>query len=73
MPLKVNLAHHRLPRIRRATSCAGAGLLLEHEGLVDVAQAHALGDVVPEALVGGGGGRGHGGILAPAGMCWRGV
>jgi len=36
----------------------------EHQGLIDVAHAHPLGDGVPEALVGGGGVRGHGGILA---------
>jgi hypothetical protein len=30
----------------------------EHQGLVDGAHAHALGDGVPQALVGGGGGRG---------------
>jgi hypothetical protein len=41
--------------------------LHEHEGLVDVAHAHAFGDVVPEALVGGGGGRGHGVMVAAAG------
>jgi hypothetical protein len=35
--------------------------LHEHQGLVDVAHTHALGDVVPQALVGGGGGLGHGG------------
>jgi len=34
--------------------------LHEHQGLVNVAHAHALGDVVPQALVGGGGGWGHG-------------
>jgi hypothetical protein len=34
--------------------------------LVDVAHAHPLGDVLPEALVGGGGGWGHGGILGVA-------
>jgi hypothetical protein len=38
--------------------------LHEHQGLLRVAHAHALGDVVPQALVGGGGGLGHGGILA---------
>jgi hypothetical protein len=32
--------------------------------LVNVAHAHALGDVVAEALVGGGGVPNHGGILA---------
>ena len=33
----------------------------EHQGLADGAHAHALGDGVPQALVGGGGGRGHDG------------
>jgi hypothetical protein len=32
--------------------------------LVDGAHAYALGDVLVQALVGGGGGLGHGGILA---------
>jgi hypothetical protein len=32
--------------------------------LIDGAHAHPLGDVVPEALVGGGGVLNHGGILA---------
>jgi hypothetical protein len=32
----------------------------EHQGLIDVAHAHPFGDVVAEALVGGGGVRGHG-------------
>ncbi len=64
-------AHHPFPRIRRAMSCAGACWLLpgksvaqqlqEHQLLVDGAHAHALGDGVPEALVGGGGVWGHGG------------
>ena len=36
----------------------------EHQGLIDGAHAHPLGDVVPEALVGGGGVLNHGGILA---------
>ena len=31
-----------------------------HQGLVNVAPAHVLGDLVPQALVGGGGGWGHG-------------
>lgn len=39
--------------------------LHEHQGLVDV--AHALGDGVAQALVGGGGAWGHGGIL---GVAW---
>jgi len=42
-------------------------LRLQHQRLVDVAHAHALGDGVPQALVGGGGGRGHGGMLATPG------
>jgi hypothetical protein len=42
--------------------------LQEHEGLVDVAHAHALGDEGAQALVGGGRGRGHGGILALWGL-----
>ncbi len=37
--------------------------LHEHQGLVDVAHAHALVDVLAQALVGGGEGWGHGGIL----------
>ena len=40
--------------------------LHEHQGLVNVAHAHALGDVGAQALVGGGGGWGHGGILGVA-------
>ena len=39
-------------------------LRLHHQGLMDVAHAHALGDGVAEALVGGGGVPNHGGILA---------
>jgi hypothetical protein len=38
--------------------------LHEHQGLVNVAHAHAPRDGVAQALVGGGGGWGHGGILA---------
>ena len=45
-------------------------LRLQHQRLVDMAHAHAFGDVLPQALVGGGGGRGHGGILALAGQGW---
>jgi hypothetical protein len=41
--------------------------LHEHQGLVDVAHAHALVDGVAQALLGGGGGWGHGGILALGG------
>ena len=67
--------------------CGGLGWLLpgqclsqelhEHQGLVDVAHAHAPGDVLAQALVGGGGGWGHGGhpgrdsLCGPA--CWGGV
>ena len=42
--------------------------LHEHQRLLRVAHEHALGDVVPQALVGGGGGWRHGGI-ASAIMC----
>ena len=38
--------------------------LHEHQGLVDVAYAHALGDGVAQALVGGEGVGGWGGIEA---------
>ena len=38
--------------------------LHEHQGLINVAHAHALGDGVAQALVGGGRGWRHGGILA---------
>ena len=50
--------------VLRGGRAAAAQELHEHQGLVDVAHAHALGDVVAQALVGGGGGWGHGGILA---------
>jgi hypothetical protein len=36
----------------------------QHQWLIDVAHAHPLGDVLPEALEGGGGVPNHGGILA---------
>ena len=39
---------------------AATQLLHLHQKLIDVAHAHALGDVLAQALVGGGGGRGHG-------------
>jgi hypothetical protein len=42
----------------------GSGGLRPARGLVDVAHAHAFRDEVAQALVGGGGGWGHGGILA---------
>jgi hypothetical protein len=64
MPLKVNLAHHARPRIRRAMSCGGgvaaaAQEFHEQEWLVDGAHAHAFGNERAQAFVGGGGGRGH--------------
>ncbi|WP_216910922.1 hypothetical protein [Synechococcus sp. CCY 0621] len=49
--------------LRRGRAAAGEQLH-EHQRLEDGAHAHPLGDVRAEALVGGGGGRGHGGILA---------
>jgi hypothetical protein len=60
---------HVLPQdpagyLLRGGWAAAAEELHEHQGLVDVAHAYALGHVVPQALVGGGGGWGHGGILA---------
>jgi hypothetical protein len=45
--------------------------LHEHQRLVDVAHAHAFGDVLPQALVGGGGGRGRGGMLAGVRRGWH--
>lgn len=42
---------------------AGAQQFREHQWLIDGAHAHPLGDGEPEALVGGGGVRGHGAIL----------
>ena len=51
--------------------------LHEHQGLVNVAHAHAFGDGVPQALVGGGGGGGRGGswpgFLVRAALLGRGV
>ena len=41
--------------------------LHQHQGLVNVAHPHAPRDEVAQALVGGGGGWGHGGIL---GVAW---
>ena len=53
----------------------GSGGLRPARGLDHVAHAHALGDVVPQTLVSGGGGRGHGVMLAAVGRpgqvwCW---
>ncbi len=50
--------------VLRQGRAAAALALHEHQGLIDAAHAHALGDGVAQALVGGGGGWGHGGILA---------
>ena len=50
--------------VLRWGGAAAAEQFQQHERLVDVAHAHLLGDVLAQALVGGGGGRGHGGILA---------
>ena len=50
--------------VLRGGWAAAAQALHEHQGLADVAHAHAFGDVVAQALVGGGGGRGYEGILA---------
>ena len=50
---------------------AAAEQLHEYQRLDHVAHAHAPGDVRAQALVGGGGGRGHGGILAPPGQGWH--
>jgi hypothetical protein len=66
MLLKVNLAHHAHPRIRRGPRPArGPGWLLpgksaaeqfhQHQGLIDVAHPHPLGDERAQAFVGGGG------------------
>ena len=76
MPLKVNPAHHALPRILRATSCAGAGLrwggaaaaeqFQQHQRLVDGAHAHPLGDERAQAKEGSRGAGGHGGMATQA-------
>ena len=57
---------HVLPQdpagyVLRRGGAAAAQELHEHQRLVDVAHAHAPRDVVAQALVGGGGGWGHGG------------
>jgi hypothetical protein len=60
--------------VLRGGRAAAAEEFHEHQGLVDVAHAHALGDGVAQALVGGGGDWGHGGILALRGpVLGRGV
>ena len=71
---------HVLPQdppghVLRGGWAAAVQELHEHQGLVDVAPAHAFGDGVALALVAGGGGWGHGGILAgiPGPACWGGV
>jgi hypothetical protein len=55
--------------VLRGGRAAAAEELHELQGLVVVAHAHALGDGVAQALVGGGGGWGHG-ILVLRGQCW---
>ncbi len=48
----------------------------QHQGLINVAHPYPLGDEPPQALVGGGGGWGHGehgSILTPPGQCWPGM
>ncbi len=60
---------HVLPQdppgdVLRRRRAVAAEQFHEHQRLVNVAHAHALGDVVAEALVGGGGVPNHGGILA---------
>ena len=47
---------------------SSAEQLHEHQRLIDVANAHALGDEVAQALVGAGGGWGHACILALPGL-----
>ena len=61
--------------VLRGGWAAASKELHEHQGLVDVAHAHALGDGLAQALVGVGGGRGHGGVLGAvgAGLLGRGV
>ena len=56
---------HVLPQdpaghVLRGGGAAASQELHEHPGLLRVAHAHALGDGLPQALVGGGGGWGHG-------------
>ena len=71
MPLPVStLPTMRFPGPGGPRPAPGPGWLLlgksaaeqfhQHQGLVDVAHAHALGDGVPQALVGGGWGGGMG-------------
>jgi len=71
MPLPVSTRPTmRCPGFAGPSPALGRGWLLpgksvaqqfdQHQRLVDGAHAHALGDGVPEALVGGGGVRGHG-------------
>jgi hypothetical protein len=71
MPLPVStLPTMRFPWSAGPRPAPGPGWLLpgksvaeqfqEHQRLVDGAHAHALGDGVPQAPVGGGGGQGYG-------------
>ena len=46
--------------VLRGGRAAASQELHEHQGLLRVAHAHALGDGLPQALVGGRGGWGHG-------------
>jgi len=60
---------HVLPQdpaghVLRRGWAAAAEQLHQHQRLVNVAHAHAFGDVLAQALVGGGVGRGHGGMVA---------
>jgi len=55
--------------VLRGGWAAASQELHEHQGLVDLAHAHAFRDGVAQALVGGGGGWGHG-ILALREQCW---
>jgi hypothetical protein len=55
--------------VLRGGRAAASQELHELQGMVVVAHAHAFRDVVAQALVGGGGGWGHG-ILALRGQCW---
>ena len=63
---------HVLPQdpaghVLRWGRAAAAQQLHEHQRLVDGAHAHAFGDGLAQALVGGGGGWGHVGMLASVG------
>jgi hypothetical protein len=59
-------------KVLRGGGAAAAQELHEHQGLVDVAHAHAPRDVLAQALVGGGGGWVHGGSW-PGSLVWAGL